>query len=71
MEQLRPPVFFKTMPQFRRHIERWRLSMIAVALDRLIECETASKRTNAPDELLTQRTFLLIAQMLHSAAKAA
>jgi DNA polymerase-3 subunit delta len=69
MAALRPPVFFKQAPQFRKHLDRWRLPMIASALNRLVECEAASKRTNAPDELLTARTFVLIAQMLHGNAK--
>ncbi len=66
MASLRPPVFFKQAPQFRRQLERWRLPMIATALGRLIECEAASKRTGAPDELLLSRAFTLIAQMPHS-----
>ena len=69
MAGLRPPVFFKLTAQFKEHLSRWRLPMIATALTRLIECEAAVKRTNAPDALLTARAFVLIAQMLHGPAK--
>ena len=60
---LRPPVFFKEAPRFRRQVERWRAASLSAALNRLIECEAAVKRTGAPDELLTARAMILIAQM--------
>ena len=66
MASLRPPVFFKQAPQFRRQLERWRLPMISIALARLIECEAACKKTGAPDELLLSRSLTLISQMPHS-----
>ena len=52
MAALRPPVFFKQAPQFRRQLDRWQLPMIGIALARLVECEAAAKRTGAADELL-------------------
>ncbi len=66
MATLRPPVFFKQAPQFRRQLDRWKLPMIANALTRLVECEAAAKRTGASDELLASRTFILIAQIPHT-----
>ena len=66
MAALRPPVFFKQAPQFRRQLDRWTLPMLSTALTRLMECEAAAKRTGACDELLTQRIFILIAQMPHT-----
>ena len=67
MASLRPPVFFKEAPRFRRQVERWRAASLAAALNRLVECEAAVKRTGAPDTLLTARAMILIAQMSRGA----
>jgi DNA polymerase-3 subunit delta len=63
---LRPPVFFKQVPQIKAQVQAWRLASLAQALDRLIECEAEVKKTGAPDALLTSRAFILIAQLAKS-----
>lgn len=70
MSGLRPPVFFKQVPQFRRQVERWKLPLLGQALDRLVECEAATKETGAPAELLLGRTFIRLAQLQREAHRA-
>ncbi|MEQ9814681.1 MAG: DNA polymerase III subunit delta [Azospirillaceae bacterium] len=61
MKGLRPPVFFKQVPAFRRQLSQWSPAGVADALDRLVDAEAAAKRTGQPADLLAQRVLLGIA----------
>jgi DNA polymerase-3 subunit delta len=59
---LRPPVFFRYEPRFRRQLQRWSVAGLATALERLIEAERRCKRTGTPAAALARQTFLEIAR---------
>lgn len=61
MKTLRPPVFFKQAPAFRRQLGQWSPSRVSDVLDRLVDAEAAAKRTGQPADLLAQRVLLGIA----------
>ena len=63
VEALRPPVFFRMQPAFRRQLEIWRPAFIARGLAVLIEAEMDCKRTGAPQELLCHRALLNLCQL--------
>lgn len=58
--QLRPPVFFKMKPAFARQLGLWSSERLGQAVNRLLECELACKRTGAPAALLTSRALFEI-----------
>lgn len=60
---LRPPVFFKVKPRFRRQLDRWHRDRLADALERLATTEAECKRTGIPAETLCSRTLLQIASL--------
>lgn len=60
VKQLRPPVFWKLAGRFRSQLKAWQPERIAFALARLLEAETACKKTGAPAELLASRTLFAI-----------
>jgi DNA polymerase III subunit delta len=61
--RLRPPVFYQRVPRFKAQARRWRPSMLAVALSRLVEAELDCKRTGWPAETIARRTLLEIARL--------
>jgi DNA polymerase III subunit delta len=63
VEGLKPPVFFRMQPAFRRQLEGWRPATIARALMIVIEAEMDCKRTGAPQELLCHRALLNLCQL--------
>lgn len=63
MASLRPPVFFKAKPRFRRQLDHWRRDRLMNALERLADTEAECKRTGMPAETLCSRTFLQIASL--------
>ena len=63
MATLRPPVFFKTKPRFRRQLDNWRRDRLASALERLATAEAECKRTGYPAETLCSRMLLQIASL--------
>jgi DNA polymerase-3 subunit delta len=63
LSQLQPPLFFKAKDAFAADVARWPLPRIQAALDRLVEAETASKRTGANDTLLAADAMLAIARV--------
>lgn len=63
MASLRPPVFFKAKPRFRRQLDRWRRERLSDALERLADTEAECKRTGMPAETLCSRTMLQIASL--------
>ncbi len=63
MATLRPPVFFKAKPRFRRQLDTWRRDRLTDALERLADTEAECKRTGMPAETLCSRTMLQIASL--------
>jgi DNA polymerase-3 subunit delta len=67
MDALRPAVFFRVQPQFRRQMDLWRGARLSDGLALLTETEIGCKRTGAPQELLCQRALFLLAELARSA----
>ena len=63
MSSLRPPVFFKAKPRFRRQLDHWRRDRLMDVLERLADTEADCKRTGMPAETLCSRTMLQIASL--------
>ena len=61
VKTLRPPVFFKRMPQFQGQIRSWSVAKLSRALEILMEAEKMSKTTGMPAETLCRRALLRIA----------
>ncbi len=59
---LRPPVFFKAVPGFRRQLERWSAVKAGSALSLLLETELQCKTTGLPAETICARTLFRLAQ---------
>jgi DNA polymerase III subunit delta len=66
VESLKPPVFFRMQPAFRRQLDCWRPATIARALIIIIEAEMDCKETGAPQELLCHRALLNLCQLARS-----
>ena len=62
LSQLQPPIFYKARDTFAADVQRWTLTRIQAALDRLVEAEAQSKRTGANDTLLAAEALLVIAR---------
>ena len=62
LRELRPPLFFKQIPMFKRHVNEWRLENINLFLDRLNEAEANCKSLKM-DVRLYLGNFLNTAQM--------
>ena len=69
--QLRPKLFFKLEPRFRRQLDAWRLDRIARALERLLEAEAACKKTGAADQTLCARALYEVARMAAARSRSA
>jgi DNA polymerase-3 subunit delta len=67
IDALKPAVFFRLQPQFRRQMDLWPARRLADGLVLLCETELDCKRTGAPQELLCQRTLFRLAHMARSA----
>ncbi len=63
MASLRPPVFFKAKPRFRRQLDSWRRDRLQNALDRLTDAEAECKRTGMPADTICARTLLQVASL--------
>lgn len=63
MSSLRPPVFFKAKPRFRRQLDRWRRDRLQDVLERLADAEADCKRTGMPAETICARTVLQVASL--------
>ncbi len=63
MAALRPPVFFKAQPRFRRQLSRWQPDLAGRALALLVDCEAMCKRTGVPAQTVCARTMLQVATM--------
>ena len=62
VKALRPPVFFKRAPAFRDALRLWTAARAGGALERLVEAETACKRTGAATDALCAEALLSIAR---------
>ena len=67
MDALRPTVFFRQQPQFRRQMDVWRGTRLADGLTLLAETELDCKRTGAPQRLLCQRALFRLAELARAA----
>ncbi len=63
MASLRPPVFFKAKPRFRRQLDGWRRDRLQEVLTRLADAEADCKRTAMPAETICARTLLQVASL--------
>jgi len=70
LRSLRPVVFYKREPDFRRQLGQWTTPRLASALDIVLEAEQACKATGAPQEALCSRALMRIAVAARSRASA-
>ena len=61
MGTLKPPVFWKIQPRFRRQVARWRPGRLAAALSWLTQAEIDAKTTGRPDRTVCGRALTQIA----------
>jgi DNA polymerase-3 subunit delta len=54
MSELAPPVFFKQVDSFKKHVTSWSLSQLSDMIDTLLDMEIKSKKTNIGVELLVE-----------------
>lgn len=69
MSKLRPPVFFKEQPAFRRQLGLWNSDRLAAAMVLVRDAEADCKTTGLPAEAITARTLLRIAATLRVSAR--
>ena len=62
MKAMRPPVFFKQQPIFRGQLRQWSPDALARALALLMTAELDCKSTGMPDEAISARALMRIAQ---------
>ena len=63
---LRPPVFFKQVPSFRRHLNLWsstKRNKIEIALESLYQAEISCKKTVNNPELICSRCIMKVASL--------
>lgn len=60
---LRPPLFFKSKPQFTKQLQFWKVGTLQQALELLMEAEQACKMSGMPAETMTSRCFYKIAAL--------
>lgn len=70
VKALRPPVFFKREPQFRRQVESWTGVRVAQALDLALQAELGCKSTGMPAAAVCGRTLLQIAALARQGRRA-
>lgn len=58
LRTLRPPLFFKREPVFRRQLQAWRGERLSRALAKATEAELRCKETGQPDRLICERLFV-------------
>jgi DNA polymerase-3 subunit delta len=63
IESLKPRLFWKLKPRFRRQLDDWSPVRAAQALERLTAAEIACKSTGMPDEAVATRCLLELAGM--------
>lgn len=60
ISSIRPPMFFKQVPLFKKHLNMWSNDAISKMLKALTELEIECKKTGSPAELLCARTFTVL-----------
>lgn len=63
IQEIKPPIFFKQVPSFKRHVMNWSLNSITRAIGFLTETEIESKKTGAKPELLLNHCLLVITSL--------
>lgn len=63
MGQLRPPVFFKQVPIFKRQLSMWKTPQLNRAIKSFTELEIECKKSANPAELLCSRMLLILPLM--------
>lgn len=64
--QLKPPLFFKTRSRFIAQLRQWSAARAMTAIDLLLQAELDCKTTGMPEQELTSRAFLSIANAARS-----
>lgn len=65
---VRPPIFFKRLPDFTRALRRWDLPRLTHAMTEARRVELLCKQTGSPDTLLVRRLLLALARQAARAA---
>ena len=60
VSSLRPPIFFKQLPVFKRHLNEWSIKQLNKLINGLIKLEIECKTTGNPAELLCARFITII-----------
>lgn len=60
LKGLRPPVFFKDVPLFKRHLNLWSMAALDSALQALEKAERECKKAAMPVEVLCSQLFTLL-----------
>lgn len=60
IKKIRPPIFFKQLPIFKKHLSHWNSSAIAKMLYALSNIEKELKSAKKPNELMFKRTMILL-----------
>ncbi|MDA0654425.1 MAG: DNA polymerase III subunit delta, partial [Proteobacteria bacterium] len=62
LKALKPPVFWKHLPQYQRALGTWTVGRLGTALALLADAEADCKRAGAPDQAVAWRAALRIVQ---------
>ena len=60
ISSLRPPMFFKQVPVFKKHLNSWNSKSISKMIQALTDLEIQCKQTGSPAELLCARAFTIL-----------
>jgi len=68
IKNLRPPVFFKQLPFFKRHIERWnkKPDLLWRVMKTLYDAELECKKTGVDPDLICSRFLMRVTALSHS-----
>jgi len=69
MEQLKPPVFFKSADRFRRQAGRWPIDRLSLALEVLLDAEIDCKTTGLPAQEITARALMRLTQAANRSSR--
>jgi DNA polymerase-3 subunit delta len=62
IRSLRPPIFFRREPGFRRALQLWDVASIRAAMERMWSAELECKKTGSRGEIVCRNAVLLVAQ---------
>ena len=68
---VRPPVFFKRMPEFTRALRHWDVAKLAQAMRETRRVELLCKQTGSPDVLLVRRLLAALVRQGQTAGQSA